>query len=161
MKAEGSYVVAFRGRPNAALAHRTLAVMGVLTVPVVILHFAFPLKGNGVSLLGIWLPMLAIVLLQCRLWLHPVYPDMQIQVEGDTFRVCRKGKWEEAHRFSELTKVRVRRPMQMGGRTISQGKPQWELWIGEQCVGAYMAEMENSWKLDKKLRDLGLIRWPY
>ena len=55
-----------------------------------------PMKEDGVSLLGLWLLVLVVVLLQCRIWLHPINPDLQIQVDGDTFKVYRKGKWEDA-----------------------------------------------------------------
>ena len=68
------------------------------------------MKEDGVSLLGLWLLVLVVVLLQCRIWLHPINPDLQIQVDGDTFKVYRKGKWEDAHRFSEITKVRMYHP---------------------------------------------------
>lgn len=158
---ENTYVVHFRKKPETALARRTLVIMGILTVPIVVLHFMVPMKEDGVSLLGLWLLVLVVVLLQCRIWLHPINPDLQIQVDGDTFKVYRKGKWEDAHRFSEITKVRMYHPMQMGGKQIGLGKPQWEIYVGKECVAVFWAEMENSWKLDQKLRELGLLKRPH
>ena len=120
-KPENTYVVRFRKKPETALARRTLVIMGILTVPIVVLHFMVPMKEDGVSLLGLWLLVLVVVLLQCRIWLDSsrrrYFQGLQKRQMGRCSPVFRNNKGahvssdangRETDRFRETTMGNLR-----------------------------------------------------
>lgn len=162
-KKNESYTVYFGKEPNPDLARRIGLVMAILSACILILYFNLvyfnlgDLEDIG-ALLSCWYMLLIFALMLCYALLHPGNPDYQIIVSGECFQVIENRKAKEVHHFSEITHVRIARAFVPGGRTISLGDPRWEIYIGNECVAVYWAEMKNSWKLDKKLHEIGRLR---
>ena len=80
-----------------------------------------------------------------------------IRVSGETFCFDIDGVKGESHYFTEITKVKSRGTLLMGGKCLRVGDINIHIYIGENDVAYFTMKMENSDRLLQKLMEIGRV----
>ncbi len=119
-------------------------------------------KANGelnlrwsVECLVLTVPTVFFVLV-CHVLTRPV-SEKVIHVSGETFCFGIDGVKGESHCFSEITKVKSRGTLLMGGKCLRVGDTNIHIYIGENDAAYFTMKMENSDRLLQKLVEIGRV----
>ena len=136
--------MAFKQRDERAASEGSLGALALLELVCLDSIFVGGLRPMNTAFnLAAWLALVMVYLLS----FHRRTPRSELWICGETFCMVRGGVRGRAYRFSQITRVRLVRPLTVGVRSMKNGQPFWQIEVDGACVAGFDPRMQNAQKL--------------